>query len=77
MLRCSVLAQVTSQREYYLADSHGLPLCKRKDEYVVVTDAVGVKKVIPSLDFYVSISGVKYQPKVKLYCVEKTEGRNM
>ena len=75
---CAEMFSSDRPGEYYLADSQGLPLCKREDECIVVTDAEGAEKVIPwTLDFYMSISGVKYQSKVKLYCVEKTEGKYM
>ena len=62
-------------KEYYLADSAGLPLCSREDGQVAVQGVSGEEVLVPwTLEFFMQITGIRYQSKVNLYCVEKSSG---
>ena len=55
---------------YYLADSTGLPVCV--DGTIIIQDENGSDRAVEwTIETYMTISNIKYQSKLRLYCVLK------
>ena len=56
---------------YYIADASGSPICT--DSQIHIQQQDGTTKTVPwSIETYMHVSNIRFQSKLRLYCVRKS-----